>query len=160
MARIATGLIGCVRALIPCLLMTLSPLPQAAAGESAALSLGIARENMDDSVRPQDDFYRYVNGHWLASVQIPADRGRWSTYDEMRERINGTLRNLLEAMLKDAGPAASERHKMADLYGSFLDEKAVNALGLKPLQSALRRISNFGSRSDIASQIAWNNVMA
>ena len=142
---------------MPCVALGMSLLAQAGAGEATALSSGIALEYMDSSVRPQDDFYRYVNGHWLASAQIPADRGRWGTYDEMREQINARLRQLLEAMLKDPGPADSERHKLAVLYGSFLDEKSINALGLKPLQSALRRISDFGSRSDIAAQIAWSN---
>jgi predicted metalloendopeptidase len=84
-------------------------------------------------MRPQDDFYGYVNGVWTRNTEIPADKSTWGTYIELREIAQGQLRTVIEATLKNPGKAGSETHKIADLYTSFLNEKARNAAGFKPL---------------------------
>ena len=57
----------------------------ASSAPTDSLGLGIDLQNLDASVRPQDDFYRYVNGGWVDRTTIPADRSRWGSFDELRE---------------------------------------------------------------------------
>ena len=52
-------------------------------------------ENMDKSVRPQDDFYNYVNGNWMKKTEIPSDRGRWGSFDQLREHTDTLTLGLL-----------------------------------------------------------------
>ena len=52
---------------------------------AAPLKSGIDLQYVDASVRPQDDFYRHVNGRWLDTTQIPADRGRYGSFDKLNE---------------------------------------------------------------------------
>ncbi len=56
----------------------------AKAGKAATQS-GIDLQWLDKSVRPQDDFFRFMSGKWLNTAEIPADRGRWGSFDQLRE---------------------------------------------------------------------------
>jgi len=58
--------------------------------------VGIDLSLMDPSVRPQDDFFRYVNGAWLDKAEIPADRGRWGSFDELRKKSSKAVLEVLE----------------------------------------------------------------
>jgi predicted metalloendopeptidase len=88
---------------------------QQAAGSTALVS-GIDPKSLDQNIRPQDDFYGYVNGVWTRNTEIPADKSTWGTYIELREIAQGQLRTMMEATLKNPGKAGSETHKIADLY--------------------------------------------
>src|SRR5690606_18350444 len=78
-------------------------------------------EFMDTSVRPQDDFYNYVNGNWMKTAEIPSDRARWGSFDELRENTDEATLAILKASLSRAHEAGSEGQKIADLYRSFTD---------------------------------------
>ncbi|HEU6452509.1 MAG TPA: hypothetical protein VFT57_13905, partial [Gemmatimonadaceae bacterium] len=58
---------------------------QMPAAHASQLSSGIDTTTFDHSVRPQDDFFRYVNGGWLKSAEIPADASSWGAFQELRE---------------------------------------------------------------------------
>lgn len=60
---------------------------------------GITLEYMDKSVRPQDDFYNYVNGGWMKTTQIPADKSRWGSFDELREKTDENSLKILKNIL-------------------------------------------------------------
>ena len=47
---------------------------------------GIDIENVDNRQRPQDDFFRYVNGLWLERTQIPADRSNYGSFTELADQ--------------------------------------------------------------------------
>ncbi len=49
---------------------------------------GIALQFMDTSVRPQDDFFTYVNGNWVKTVEIPSDKASWGSFNELREKTD------------------------------------------------------------------------
>ena len=82
------------------------------------LTSGIDFANFDRDVRPQDDFFRYVNGHWLATTQIPPDRSRWGTFDALRERSLADQRAILES---PAPAGDAEAQATRDFYRSFMD---------------------------------------
>ncbi|HFX18190.1 MAG TPA: M13 family peptidase, partial [Flavobacteriales bacterium] len=58
------------------------------ASENTSEEIGLNLKNMDTTVRPQDDFYNYVNGAWMKKTEIPADRSRWGSFDELRKKTD------------------------------------------------------------------------
>ncbi|MRW93104.1 M13 family peptidase [Duganella sp. FT80W] len=125
------------------------------AQNAAAPVSGIDLKTLDSAVRPQDDFYGYVNGIWVRNTEIPADKSTWGTYIELRETAQGQLRNVIDTTIKHPGKAGSETHKIADLYNSFMNEKARNAAGFKPLHADLARIAAIKDKRDLPALFAY-----
>ena len=99
---------------------------------------GIDRGAIDPSVRPQDDFFRHVDGLWLKNTPIPDDRPGISGFSEIHEKTQVQLRMLVEAAQGEgAGPRARQ---IGDLYASFMDEAAIEKAGLRPLAADLAAI--------------------
>jgi len=121
---------------------------------AAPLVSGIDLKTLDTSVRPQDDFYAYVNGVWTRNTDIPADKAVWGTYIELRETAQGQLRTLIESILKNPGKAGSETHKIADLYNSYMNEKARDAAGFKPLKGELARVAALKDKKELPALFA------
>ena len=118
------------------------------ASDGAAVR-GLDVAGMDRSVAPGDDFFRYANGTWLEHTQIPPDRSSWGTGEELTEL---TAKRTAE-LIRRAGTAAAagtEARKITDYYASFMDEAAIERLGLKPLESGLRSIDAINDRTALA----------
>ncbi|MQA38496.1 M13 family metallopeptidase [Rugamonas aquatica] len=112
----------------------------AGAADPAPVS-GIDTQYIDASVRPQDDFYRHLNGEWLKVTQIPEDKSSWGTFAKLRDDVLPQLRGIIETAEADkARKAGSDAQKIGDLYASFMDEKKLETLGAKPLAGELNRI--------------------
>ena len=120
----------------------------------APRSLGIDTTNFDRSVRPQDDFFRFVNGGWLKRTEIPSDAPRWGTFDELDERSREAMRTILEDAAKSNAPAGSEEQKVGDFYASFLDSARVESLGVSPLKAELAQIAAVTSAAALAPEFA------
>jgi endothelin-converting enzyme/putative endopeptidase len=95
-------------------------------------------------VLPGDDFFDYVNGEWLNSVEIPADRSSWGVGAALVEDTNLRIVKLIEGLAAD--PSSAEAKKIADYYASFMDEAGIEAKGLAPLQPALAQIAAIGDK--------------
>ncbi|MBI2993524.1 MAG: M13 family peptidase [Gammaproteobacteria bacterium] len=123
--------------------------------EAAGLTSGIETQNLDKSVRAQNDFYRHVNGRWLDTTEIPADKAVWGSFTKLDEDAQGALRDLIETAANDpARTPGSEAQKIGDLYASFMDEAKIEALGLSPLAEDFARIDAIEDRSEIPALIA------
>src|SRR5512147_1072983 len=105
------------------------------------LSLGIDTTNFDRAVRPQDDFFRFVNGTWLAKTEIPADASSWGAFNELTEKSRDAIHQIVEAAAKSNAPAGSEKRKIGDLYQSYMDSAYVEKLGITPLRPELARLA-------------------
>lgn len=109
--------------------------------------------DLDTSVRPQDDFYQFVNGGWLERTEIPPDRPRWSTFDELIEQSEYRVRAIIEDFVTARDdPPHPDGAKIADLYLSFMDEDAVEAAGLQPLAPWLERIDTVADHDALAAE--------
>ncbi len=116
-------------------------LAAALAGAAEPAASGIDTQYIDAGVRAQDDFFTYLNGNWLKTIQIPADKSRWGTFDQLRDNTLLQLRELADATAHEpSNKKGSEAQKIADLYASFMDEKKLDALGVRPLAGELNRI--------------------
>ncbi|HEV8333925.1 MAG TPA: M13 family metallopeptidase N-terminal domain-containing protein [Steroidobacteraceae bacterium] len=137
-----------------CILCAALTIGAAAAEKPAAqLRSGIDLQYVDRSVRPQADFYRYVNGRWLDSVQIPADEERITPSAQLNDVIRTRLRDLVEQAARSSDAA---QRKLADFYASYLDESAVQKLGLQPLARDLAAIEAIADRAQLCA--AFNEL--
>ena len=112
-------------------------------------------EDFDRDVPAVQDLFRHVNGTWLATAGIPADRGSWGAFDKLREDSERAVREIIEAQSADADPASDEG-RIAGLYASFMDEDAVEAAGTAPLAPVLERIDAIDSVEDLARFWGWS----
>ena len=123
------------------------------ASAAAPQESGVFIQNMDKAVRPQDDFYRFVNGQWLAVTEIPSDRSNYGAFTLLQEGAEHNLRQILEESAAASAAKGSETQKVGDFYASFMDEAAIEAAGIKPLESELARIEKLATKKDIAEHI-------
>jgi predicted metalloendopeptidase len=129
--------------------MPVAPLPPAA---SLPVEPGFGPADLDANIRPQDDFWHYVNGKWLAKTEIPADWSSYGTFQILAERTEKQLHTLIEADAQSSKPAGTDAQKIGELYTSFMDEGRLETLGLKPLAADLAAIANLRTHEEV---IAW-----
>ena len=110
--------------------------------------------DFDPSVRPQDDLYRHVNGGWLKTAEIPADRSSWGSFMVLREEAQHAVRQIIEGC-QSHGEASADSAKIARLYASFMNEDAVEAKGVQPLRPLLGQIDAIESAADLARWWGW-----
>jgi putative endopeptidase len=116
---------------------------------------GIELQYIDPAVRAQDDFFSYLNGKWLKTTEIPADKARWGTFIKLNDDAQPQLRGLIEAARNDTHKkAGSETQKIGDLYTSFMDEARLETLGYKPLAGELQRIHTLRDKKGVPATIA------
>ena len=124
-------------------------------------SYGIQPEFMDTSVKPSEDFYKYVNGTWLKNTEIPADRTRWGSFDELRKNTDDDVMAILnEAVQNKNLDAKSDQAKAVNLYKSILDTVARNKKGIEPLKPYLAKIDAVKNAADLMNLLAENKSEA
>ncbi|MEZ4839282.1 M13 family metallopeptidase [Flavobacterium sp.] len=130
--------------------LTLSSLMVGFAQEESEETIGINLEYMDKSVKPSDDFFRFVNGNWLDKNEIPADRTRWGSFDELRKKTDDDMKVILNEALQNAAYTnETDQGKALNLYRSIMDTVSRNKLGIKPLEPYLKKINAVKNVSDL-----------
>src|SRR5271165_878499 len=111
---------------------------------------GISVANMDRSVKPGDDFYLYCNGDWIKRTELPPDRARISVFSSLADLSDKRTAAIIEETAKGNAPAGSSARKIADLYNSYMNEAAIEAKGLAPLQTHLKAIAGIQNKKELA----------
>ena len=120
----------------------------------ASLPSGIHLDELDASIRPQDDLFRHVNGKWIERTEIPSDKARYGSFYLLAEEAERAVRDII-VEAQDAEPGTEER-KFGDVYASFMDEEAVEALGAAPLAPLLAEVDAIDSIDAPPSlQVEW-----
>jgi putative endopeptidase len=114
---------------------------------------GVDVAAMDRSISPGADFYAYANGAWLRSAEIPADRSATGPFVQIDERLENRMRAILEECASSGAKAGTPSQRVGDYYASFLDEGAIEAKGLAPLQPALRRIAKIADARGLSAAL-------
>jgi len=124
-----------------------------------ALTSGINFDNVDKSVRPQDDFYMYVNGAWLKKAEIPSDRTNIGAFYDLRENARDDVKAIIEDLSATPNLTnGSDEQKVADLYRSFMDIDTLNKLGVAPIQTELDKIAALKDKKELTAFFGENQV--
>ena len=116
---------------------------------------GIILENMDKSVSPKDDFYKYVNGKWLETNAIPDDESRWGGFGVLRKSTRQDVLNILNTS-KELGTykEGSDQQKALLIFESELDTIARDEAGITPIQPLLDKIGSINNLNDMQTVFA------
>ena len=121
------------------------------------LTSGIIKNNMDLQVKPGDNFANYVNGNWLKTAQIPADKSSIGVFDNLYDQSQKDVKAIIEEAAKGKNSIGSEEQKIGDYYASFIDRKEREARGVSPLQQEMKSIDDITTYSDLASYFGKAN---
>ncbi|MDX1719467.1 MAG: M13 family metallopeptidase N-terminal domain-containing protein, partial [Salegentibacter mishustinae] len=111
---------------------------------------GINLAYMDTTVAPQDDFFKYVNGKWVDSTEIPSDQTTWGSFMELRERTDEDAMALLESASKnDSLDPSSDQAKAVYLYNTIMDTVARNEKGVEPVKPYLEKVEAISNKEDL-----------
>jgi putative endopeptidase len=122
---------------------------------------GLDLANFDRSVRPQDDLYRFVNGHWLRTTAVPPERVSYGAFAALADKTELDLRTIIEATGASVNrKAGSPAQQIADLYTSVMDQARIEALGAAPLAPELARIDAIRSGRDLAAEAGYLTSIA
>ncbi len=136
--------------LAPIAIAETSNAPDKISKQSHKTYSGLDLQWMDKSVRPQDDFFQFMSGKWLSTTEIPADRARFGSFDQLRDLSEQRSFDIIKTLAADSKlKAGSNQQKIADLYNSFMDEARADALDIQPLQSEFARIDAITKKSDL-----------
>ncbi|MDE2430406.1 MAG: M13 family metallopeptidase [Burkholderiales bacterium] len=124
-----------------------------AVADAASNTWVLEAKTMDRKADPCRDFYEYANGEWLQSHPIPADRARYSAYDEVTERNLAALKQIAETAAAGQGKTAVEK-LVGAFYASGMDETAIEQAGIKPLEPMLAQIQAIQNPEQLLAVIA------
>ncbi|GGP53871.1 M13 family metallopeptidase [Shewanella saliphila] len=131
----------------------------AAVAVEKALTSGITFDNIDKAVRPQDDFYMYVNGAWMKTAEIPGDRTNIGAFYDLREHARDDVKAIIEDLSATPNLAdGTDEQKVADLYRSFMDVETLNKLGIAPIQADLDKITALKDKQELTAFFGENQA--
>jgi putative endopeptidase len=126
-----------------------------APGDAGKPVHGFDPANLDRSVAPCDDFYKFSSGGWMKNNPIPADRSTWAIFGKLAAANEDHLHQILEESAKDKSAApGSNGQKIADFYASCMDETLIEATGTKPLDPEFARIAAIKDIPSLQAEIA------
>lgn len=127
--------------------------PSAADTEVATeRSSGIRADYIDPEVSPAEDFFRYSNGKWLSSTEIPPDKARYGAFDMLADQAREDIRQIVAEAVETTGAEfGSERQQIGDFYRSFMNTEVIEARGLEPLQPLLEEIASLENYQDLSA---------
>jgi len=110
-------------------------------------------QNIDPSIKPADDFYRYANGGWLRAAAIPAGQTRYDTRAILVARTGQRVRDLIQDAAADRPARGSVAQKVGDYYASFIDEDGIEAKGLAPLANEMAAIAAITNKESLSAYL-------
>ena len=123
-------------------------------------SLSLDPKNLDRTVSPTQDFYKFANGGWLAANPVPPEYARWGSFNELNDKNLADLREILEvAAANPNAPHGSIAQKVGDFYASAMDSAAAELAGVKPLVDEFERIARMQSTIDVVAAIAHQHLV-
>jgi endothelin-converting enzyme/putative endopeptidase len=125
----------------------------------AELTSGIDQSGFDESVRPQDDFFAYVNGTWVKNTEMPADKARWGTFDALDEQSQKDIRALVEEVsgAENVEPGTPSQ-KIRDFYNVYMDAEAATTSGVEAIRGDLDTIAAIDSMDGVYSMFSTMGV--
>lgn len=122
---------------------------------ASVMSAGFDINNMDQTVEPSEDFYKFVNGNWIKNNPVPASESRWGSFNELQEKNTAKLKTILEEAAADKSAApGSNKQKIGDFYSLAMDSVKLNKEGASPLKEEFAIIEKIKTKDDVLKEIA------
>lgn len=116
--------------------------------------VGLDLANMDTTISPGQDFFKFVNGGWLSQTEIPGDQGSWGSFHELAEQTRADVLEVLQAAAASGEyPEGADQQKAADFYAVGMDSMRAEKLGMTPLTPWLDKIDAMRTKDDIQAYI-------
>lgn len=119
----------------------------------AAVAQNVNTQDMERSVKPGDDFYRFANGGWLRAVAVPAGQLSYGTSAMLMEKTSERVRNLIQESATAGAAKGSITQKVGDYYATFMDEEGIEARGLTPLADEMATISAISNKTSLSAYL-------
>ena len=119
---------------------------------------GIKTANMDTSVKPGDDFNRFVNGKWLDTTEIPADRTTSGAFADLRDLSEERMHAILEEIAKGTHAPGSPEARVAAVYKAYMNTDAIEQAGLAPAYPTLEKIYAAKTLTDLVTLFAQPGI--
>lgn len=129
-------------------------MPEAADTPQQSVVAGFDFTSIDRSANACQDFNRFANGGWIDKNQIPAAYSRWGRFELLEEQNTNVLHTILDGLIAKKKFANGNEQKIADFYGSCMDEQKIEADGIKPLEPELQRIAQISDLLGLEDEIA------
>jgi len=140
--------------IMPALLLVITASGFAQTSSSTKPAPGFSLDNIDKSVDPCVDFYEYACGNWIKNSEIPPDQSQWVSFVELRERNLDLEHGILEKAASGGASRNAVDQRIGDLYGSCMDEKAVDAKGIAPLKPEFDRVAAVKDKAGLIDELA------
>ena len=114
-------------------------------------SFGIDISYQDTETKPGDDFFRYANGGWLDTFELPASRSSYGSFTVLSDRSDQRVRGIIEDLSQAEPPQGSIEQKISDYYLSYMNINTLNDRGIGPLQDGLSRLREIDSRDELVT---------
>lgn len=115
---------------------------------------GVEIEDIDPETDPGDDFYRYVNGKWLDTFEIPDEFSSYGSFTVLFERSEERVRKIIEDAAAGDAPQGSNEQKIGDFFSAYTNVDAINAAGYAPAADDLAIIDAAETHDDVARILA------
>src|SRR5258708_28587838 len=117
------------------------------------LSANTEDTDIDHSIKPGDDFYRYENGNWLKTAVIPSRQTTFDTRAILMERTSQRVRDLIQEAASAQPAKGSAEQKVGDYFASFMDQNAIETRGLTPLADEMAMISAIKDKASLSAYL-------
>ncbi len=140
--------------LLPCMAIFIGYGCQSDNQKNETMVSGISLDYMDSTVNPGDDFFTFVNGGWFNTVEIPEDRSRWGSFDELRKSTSDKVLTVLEEAIKSGKyDSNTDQAKAAIFYQTAMDTAYLNELGIKPLIPEMEKIEKISDMNELVEYL-------
>jgi len=112
---------------------------------------GLDLSHIDNTIRAQDDLFRFMNGSWLKSSEIPPDRASDGAFYRLYEQAEKQVQQIILDQAKSAATHGSDAQKIGDLYSSFMAEGEIEKLGISPISADLAAVQSIKNISEFIS---------
>ena len=130
-------------------LLTLMAIAMTSMAVSAQNQPGIKPENMDKTVKPQDDFYMYATGGWQKRNPLPAAYSRFGSFDQLQEDNNKRINSILDELQKKKFAEGTTERKLSDFYKLAMDAERRNKEGIAPVKPLLDEMEEADTKDDL-----------